>query len=144
MLADVVDNYDKLPAFLKSFELQNPGSRVCCQLDSNGRAFRVILSVSSLVAAQDNWVPVLEWDGTHMKNAHYICVCVLFIGKDGNWTNIPVAVAFIHKGTAENFKCFLQLVLLLVSICMIVLSFQIEEINVRPKYDCRAAASRFT
>lgn len=102
--ASASDGYDKLPSFLRSFERQNPGSRVCCQLDSNGRFFRAFLTLGSLVAAQDNWVPLLECDGTHMKHESYNGVCILLVGKDGDWKNIPVAVAFVHKETAETFE----------------------------------------
>ncbi|KAG6967234.1 hypothetical protein JG687_00004399 [Phytophthora cactorum] len=48
------DKYDKLPSFLRSFERQNPGSRVCCQLDSKGRFIRAFLCVDYIVAAQEN------------------------------------------------------------------------------------------
>ncbi|KAE9004115.1 hypothetical protein PR001_g17800 [Phytophthora rubi] len=41
-----------------------------------------------------------------MKQPNYNGVCVLVIGKDGDWKNIPVAIAFIHKETAENFGWF--------------------------------------
>jgi len=41
-----------------------------------------------------------------MKHAQYNGVCLLVIGKDGDWGNIPVAVAFVHKETADNFEWF--------------------------------------
>ncbi|KAE9265441.1 hypothetical protein PR003_g32456, partial [Phytophthora rubi] len=106
LMEDEEDNYDKLPAFLRSFARENPGSTVSCQLDRRGRFYRAFLSFGSLIAGQDNWVPLLECDGTHMKNAQYNGVCLLVIGKDGDWGNIPVAVAFVHKETAENFEWF--------------------------------------
>ncbi|KAF1773363.1 hypothetical protein GQ600_11363 [Phytophthora cactorum] len=88
------DKYDKLPSFLRSFERQNPWSRQ--------RSFiHAFLCVDSIVAAQENWVPVLECDEPTING-----VCVLLVGKDGDWTNIPVAIAFIYKETAENFECF--------------------------------------
>ncbi|POM66062.1 Hypothetical protein PHPALM_18138 [Phytophthora palmivora] len=85
------DKSDKLSAFLNAFACENPGSRVCCQLDSKGRFYRVFLSIGCLVATQDNWVPIIECDGTHMKS------------KTGNWENIPCAIAFISKEIADNF-----------------------------------------
>jgi hypothetical protein len=62
---------------------------------------RVVLAVGSLIVGQDNWVPLLECDGTHMIHSLYSSVCVLLVGKDGNWGNIPAAIAFVHKDTAE-------------------------------------------
>ncbi|KAF1787040.1 hypothetical protein GQ600_22381 [Phytophthora cactorum] len=71
----------------KASMLKNPGSRVSCQLDCLGRFYCAFLYIGSLVAAQDNWVPLLECDGTHMKKSN-------------------IAIAFIHKETAENFEWF--------------------------------------
>ncbi|GMF66735.1 unnamed protein product [Phytophthora fragariaefolia] len=71
-----------------------------------GRFYRAFLSLGSLVAGQDNWAPILEFDGAHMKHEPYNGVCVLLVGKDGDWSNILVAVTFVHKETADNFECF--------------------------------------
>ncbi|KAF1775559.1 hypothetical protein GQ600_3829 [Phytophthora cactorum] len=68
--------------------------------------FFVISSVCSIVAVQENWVSVLECDGTHMKNPQYNGVCVLLVGKDGDWTNISIVIAFIHKQMAENVEWY--------------------------------------
>jgi len=137
------DTYGKLPAFLRWFERQNPGSRGCCQLDSMGHFYRAFLSLGSLIAGQDNWVPILECDGTHMKHAQYNGVCVLLVGKDGDWANIPVAVAFVHKETADNFEWFFRIVLSLELSCMIVSSSRTEASREKRRYDFGTAESSF-
>ncbi|GMF58889.1 unnamed protein product [Phytophthora fragariaefolia] len=92
--------------FLLEFARRNPGSRVCCQLDSKGRFYRAFLSIGSVVWAQDAFLPVWECDGTHMKDPLYNGICLSIIGKDGNKQNVPVAVAYIHKETVDNFAWF--------------------------------------
>ncbi|ETK96571.1 hypothetical protein L915_00750 [Phytophthora nicotianae] len=42
-----------------------------------------------------------------MKHPLYNGVCVLLFEKDGDWYNIPPAIGFIHKETAENFAWFI-------------------------------------
>ncbi|KAJ8525557.1 hypothetical protein ON010_g15557 [Phytophthora cinnamomi] len=39
-----------------------------------------------------------------MEHSDYSGVCLLEIGKDGDWKNVPIAAAFIHKETAEDFE----------------------------------------
>ncbi|KAG1693221.1 hypothetical protein DVH05_023686 [Phytophthora capsici] len=93
---DPVAEYGRLPSYLREFARKNPGSRVCCQLDSEGRAVNV----------QDAFLPVWECDGTHMKDPSYNGICLTIIGKDGNKQNVPIAVAYVHKETIDNFAWF--------------------------------------
>ncbi|KAF1793267.1 hypothetical protein GQ600_10041 [Phytophthora cactorum] len=86
-MADGDGNYDKLPAFLRTWFTSELST------DSLGR-FIVHFYLS------DHWLP-LRITGCLLHG-----ICVLLIGKDGEWTNIPVAIAFIHKETAENFEWF--------------------------------------
>ncbi|GMF10172.1 unnamed protein product [Phytophthora lilii] len=51
-------------------------------------------------------LPVWEVDGTHMKPPAYNGVCLILLGKDGDKRNIPVAVAYVHKETIDNFAWF--------------------------------------
>ncbi|OWY97875.1 LOW QUALITY PROTEIN: hypothetical protein PHMEG_00031488 [Phytophthora megakarya] len=92
-----MERYDKVPSFLRSFARENPGSTVSCQLDTKGRFFRAFMSFGALIGGQDNWVPILECDGTHMKHAKYNGVCLLLVGKDGDWGNIPVADLYTKR-----------------------------------------------
>ncbi|GMF42765.1 unnamed protein product [Phytophthora lilii] len=98
--------YGLLPGFLTAFATINPGSRVCLQLDSNGRFYRLFLSLGGIVSVQDAMLPVWEVDGTHMKPPAYNGVCLTLLGKDGDKRNIPVAVAYVHKETIDNFAWF--------------------------------------
>ncbi|OWZ15660.1 hypothetical protein PHMEG_00010664 [Phytophthora megakarya] len=68
--------------------------------------FRAFLAFGSLIAGQDNWIPILECDRMHMKNVVYNGVRLLRIGKDSDWGTFPVAVAFVNKETADNFEWF--------------------------------------
>eukprot|EP00644_Phytophthora_capsici_P003511 jgi/Phyca11/116520/e_gw1.31.282.1 len=63
--------YEHLPSFMTAFASVNPGSRVCLQLDSKERFYRLFLSIGCVVAIQDAMLPVWEVDGTHMKHPEY-------------------------------------------------------------------------
>ncbi|GMF64017.1 unnamed protein product [Phytophthora fragariaefolia] len=106
--------YGRLPSFLLEFARRNPGSRVCCQLDSKGRFYRPFLSIGSVVRAQDAFLPVWKCDGAHMKDPLYNGICLSIIGKDGNKPNGPVAVAYIHKETETTLRGSFATVSLLV------------------------------
>lgn len=67
---------------------------------------RAFVSIESLVRAQDSLLPVFECDGTHMKHNQYNGICLSLLGKDGNEKNIPLAIAFVHKETRDNFVWF--------------------------------------
>ncbi|OWZ20137.1 hypothetical protein PHMEG_0005496 [Phytophthora megakarya] len=83
-----VPEYDKVPSFLRSFARENPGSAVSCQLDTKGRFIRAFMSFgcSHLVGKANG--------------------CRYWNVTDGDWGNIPVAVGFVHKETADNFEGF--------------------------------------
>lgn len=101
-----INSYATLPSFLASFQQLNPGSRVCCQLDSKGRFYRVFVAVDSVARHQDKWLPVLESDGTHMHNPADNGVCLTLLGKDGDGHNVLAAIAFVHMETRDNFAWF--------------------------------------
>ncbi|OWZ21042.1 hypothetical protein PHMEG_0004468 [Phytophthora megakarya] len=81
----------------KLFALSNPGSRVVCQVDDAGRFFRCFLAIRSVMDVQKLLLPDWISDGTHMKQPQYN------VDKDGNKRIDPVAVAYVHKETIENF-----------------------------------------
>lgn len=49
---------------------------------------------------------MLENDETHMRGVTYNGLCLMLTGKSGDGTNIPAAVAFVHKETIDNFAWF--------------------------------------
>ncbi|KUF88342.1 Actin-1 [Phytophthora nicotianae] len=104
--SDSSEEFQAFPSYLDAFAKENPGSRVCCQLDHAGRFFRAFLSIGSIVNVQNSLLPVWECDGTHMKHSRYNGICLTLIGKDGNKRIVPVAVAYVHKETVGNFVWF--------------------------------------
>jgi hypothetical protein len=98
--------YKTIASWLRVFAQRNPGSRVCCQVDTHGRFYRCFLSIGEIVENQHLLIPVYEVDGAHMKNPEYNGICVLLVGHDGNKENVPLAIGFIHKETTDNFSWF--------------------------------------
>lgn len=70
MESDDINEFQALPAYMELFASQNPGSRVCCQLDSFGRFFRSFLcgshsrfTTSCLgVRWHSHQAPPLQWN----------------------------------------------------------------------------------
>ncbi|KAJ8523763.1 hypothetical protein ON010_g17355 [Phytophthora cinnamomi] len=103
MARDGAEGFKTLPACMELFAQQNPGSRVCCQLDTSGRLFRSFLSIGATVSMQYSLLPVWESDSTYMKDADYNGVCVTLLGEDVDKRIVPVAVAYVHKETTDDF-----------------------------------------
>ncbi|EEY58480.1 uncharacterized protein PITG_01149 [Phytophthora infestans T30-4] len=61
-----------------------------------------------------------------MKDPLYNGICLTIIGKDGNKPNIPIAVAYIHKETVDNFACFF-LQLLHLKFCTVHIRFNVMD-----------------
>ncbi|TYZ58765.1 hypothetical protein PybrP1_007688, partial [[Pythium] brassicae (nom. inval.)] len=55
---EISTEYSALPSFLREFEHQNPGSRVCLQLDSLGRHYRTFVILDPLIQHQHLWQPI--------------------------------------------------------------------------------------
>jgi hypothetical protein len=47
MASNSVEGFNALPAYMELLAQQNPGSRVCCQLDTSGQFFRSFLSIGA-------------------------------------------------------------------------------------------------
>lgn len=98
--------FQLLPGFLEAFKRVNPKSRVCCQVDTKNLFYRAFLSIGTMVAQQSALLPVLSVDGCHMKTTRYNGVALTLVGRDGNGKNVPLAIAFVHKETIDNFNWF--------------------------------------
>ncbi|KAF4148633.1 hypothetical protein GN958_ATG02188, partial [Phytophthora infestans] len=94
-MIDAGDDYDPLPAFLRSLARQNSRSRVCCQIDTLNRSFTSLFVVRISYKKLSHLVPVLGCDGTFMSHSRYKGVCALLTGKDGDWKNIPAVISFV-------------------------------------------------
>jgi len=70
-------SYGCIPALCFEILKLNPGSRISCQADSEGRFYRVFVRLKSSVHAINNGcVPIIEVDGAFMKHPYIIeCVC---------------------------------------------------------------------
>ena len=70
-------SYGRIPALCFEILKLNPGSRISCQADSEGRFYRVFVRLKSSVHAINNGcVPIIEVDGAFMKHPYIIeCVC---------------------------------------------------------------------
>ncbi|POM76528.1 Hypothetical protein PHPALM_6224 [Phytophthora palmivora] len=67
-----------------------------------GRFYRVFLSIGCLVVTQDNWVPIIECDGTHMKRKQREAQKRL---KDRGFTiNLKFCALHIFFNVCEHFR----------------------------------------
>jgi hypothetical protein len=68
---DVKESYAEIPSFLRALKKKNPESRVCPQLDSQGRIYHFFLSYPFLIFLGNDYenalLPVFEMDTGHMK-----------------------------------------------------------------------------
>jgi hypothetical protein len=109
---DVKESYAEIPSFLRALKKKNPESRVCLQMDSQGRFYRFFLSYPFLIFSGNDYenalLPVFEMDAGHMKQeAGYNGVLIQLIRKAGNQRSIPQASALVPKEDTNNYMWFL-------------------------------------
>jgi hypothetical protein len=77
------ESYSKIPSLCAEISKSNPGSRICLQLDKEGRFFRFFILLQSSLKALEGCLPILEIDGTFMKHHTYNGICVVIVSKTG-------------------------------------------------------------
>jgi hypothetical protein len=58
------DSYCNIPNLCNDVITHNPGSHICCQVDSEGRFYRLFIILKSSLKALEGCLPCLEIDGT--------------------------------------------------------------------------------
>jgi hypothetical protein len=96
-------SYTTIPSLCHEIMKYNPGTRICCQLDSQGRFYRFFMLLPSSIDALDSCLPCLEVAGTFMKHPSYNGVCILVISKNGDHKNIPIAITMVPFETTDNY-----------------------------------------
>jgi hypothetical protein len=98
-----VDSYSQIAGHCMELDTTNPGSKICCQLDSEGRFFRLFIMLQSSLKALDACLPCLEIDGSFMKHHTYNGVCVVIVAKTSERQNVPIAMAMVPCESTDNF-----------------------------------------
>jgi hypothetical protein len=91
-----IELYKYLPTLCQEVIKYNPGSRICCQLDSEERFFRMFMLLQSSVVALNGCLPCIEVDGTFMKHPTYNGICIMVVSKTSDHKNVPIA-SFIRN-----------------------------------------------
>jgi MULE transposase domain len=98
-----LSSYAQIPGLCSEITKDNPGSRICFQLDQDKRFYRLFILLHSSLIALDGCLPVLEIDGTFMKHPSYNGVCVVIISKTGDKKNVPIALSFVPCESTDHF-----------------------------------------
>jgi len=65
--------------------------------------------MSPIAASAQSFLPrILGTDGAHMKHREYNGIMLILVGRDGNNSNVIMAVALCPTENAENYTWFLQ------------------------------------
>jgi hypothetical protein len=88
---ELTESYTTIPSLCQEITKYNPGTRICCQLDSEGRFYRLFMLLPSSLTALEGCLPCLEVDGTFMKHPTYNGVCIMVVLKNG----VPIAFAMV-------------------------------------------------
>jgi Ulp1 protease family, C-terminal catalytic domain/MULE transposase domain len=97
------ETYKQIGGLCTDLNSNNPGSRVCLQLDSEDRFFRLFILLKSSLDSLDACLPCLEIDGTFMKHPTYNGVLIVVVAKTGDLKNIPLAMSLVPNETTDNF-----------------------------------------
>jgi hypothetical protein len=84
---DNIDAYTNIPNLCAETKKFNPGSRLCCQVDSENTFYRLFMVLPSCITTLDACIPCLEVDATFMKHPSY------------NGTFILVNISALTSGT---------------------------------------------
>jgi hypothetical protein len=98
-----IESYSQIPSLCSEIRKNNPGSRICLQLDSEGRFYWVFILLQSSLKALETCLPILEIDGAFMKHDTYNGVCVVIVSKTGDKMNVPIAVSFAPCERTDHF-----------------------------------------
>jgi zinc finger SWIM domain-containing protein 3 len=94
-----VESYKNIPSLCQEIIKSNPGTQICCQVDSEGRFYRLFMLLPSLLIALNACIPCLEIDGTFMKHHMHNGVCFMVVSKTGNHKNVPIAFGMFPSET---------------------------------------------
>jgi len=105
-------NYaDYFPQYFGSYLRSNPDVTGALQLDSQDRFYRMFISIPKAKKIFTEYcIPYLFTDGCHSKTPLYDGVQLLFIGKNGNGRNVPIAVAWVPTESPSHCFWALQMV----------------------------------
>jgi hypothetical protein len=103
---NINNSYSEIASLLYALKNKNPGTRVCYQVDSESRFYRLFLLLESSKKILNGLMPILEVDGTFMKHHSYNGICLLAISQTAEKENVPIAIAFVPTETVDNFLWF--------------------------------------
>lgn len=98
-------SYRNLPALCYEILKLNPGSRIVCQADTEGRFYRAFVMLKmSVQGVMQGCLPCIEVDGTFMKHPSYNGTCLVAVGKTGDLKNVPLAIAMVPWEQVDHFS----------------------------------------
>ena len=104
---DYILGYRQLESLLKKFKSLNPTSSVA--FETNGEMFNRAFLMSPIAASAQSFLPrILGTDGAHIKHREYNGIILILVGRDGNNSNVIMAVALCLTENAVNYTWFLQ------------------------------------
>jgi hypothetical protein len=83
-----VDGYPYIPSLCAGIIKYNPGSQICCQVDSENHFYQFCMILPSCISALDACIPCLEIDAKFMKHPTYNGVCIMVISKTVDHKNM--------------------------------------------------------
>jgi hypothetical protein len=96
------ETYKQIGGLCTDLNNNNPRSRVCLQLDSEDKFFRLFILLKSSIASFDACLPCLEIDGTFMKHPTSNGVLIVVVAKTGDLKNITLTMALVPNETTDN------------------------------------------
>jgi hypothetical protein len=106
-LGSYEEEFKKIDSLLREFAKVNPGCRVSCEHNSDGRFRRAFFSNPLVASHQEHGQKVLGVDGSSMKHGVYKETMLILVGRTGNNTNIILAVALCDGENEDNCGWFL-------------------------------------
>ncbi|XP_073133702.1 uncharacterized protein [Henckelia pumila] len=107
MMGDSVENFRKLPSFLKMVEKVNVGSFTDLEVDEEKRFKYMFLAYGACITGYKFMRKVVCIDGTFLKGK-YDGVLLVATAQDGNHHQFPIAWGVVDKESSESWSCFLS------------------------------------
>lgn len=103
-------SFQEIPALLNQFKGQNPGSFTAVEVDSEGRFFRAFVSCGVIVQSMAYNQQILGIDCAHTTGADFSGLQMILVGRDGNLSNLVIAVALVDAESIANYEWFFDCV----------------------------------
>ncbi|XP_073133697.1 protein FAR1-RELATED SEQUENCE 6-like [Henckelia pumila] len=107
MMGDSVENFRKLPSFLKMIEKVNVGSFTDLEVDEENRFKYMFLAYGACIMGYKFMRKVVCIDGTFLKGK-YDCVLLVATEQDGNHHQFLIAWGVVDKESSESWSWFLS------------------------------------